>query len=69
VASFFLRCRWSGPTMGAARGRPAVAACALCFGAGGGRRRSAGPGGAKGRMGRLTTGPIGPKVGGNSFRK
>jgi hypothetical protein len=51
--------------MGAARGRPAAAACALCFGAGGGRRRLDGPGGPKGRMGRLATGPIGPKVEGN----
>jgi hypothetical protein len=29
-------------TMGASRGRPAVVACALCSGAGGGRRRLAG---------------------------
>jgi hypothetical protein len=33
--------------MGAVRRRPAVAACALCSGAGGGRRRSAGPVGQK----------------------
>jgi hypothetical protein len=36
--------------MGVARGQPAVAACALCSGAGGGRRQLAGP---KGLMGRL----------------
>jgi hypothetical protein len=45
--------------MGAARGRPTVAACVLYSGAGGGRRR---PGGPKGRMGRLTAGPKVKKI-------
>jgi hypothetical protein len=35
--------------MGAARGRQAAVACALCSGVGGGRRRLAGPGGPAGR--------------------
>jgi hypothetical protein len=48
--------------MGAARGRPAAAACALCSDVGGGRRRLAGPSGLKCRMGRLAAGPIGLKV-------
>jgi hypothetical protein len=48
--------------MGVARGRPTVAACALGSGAGGGRRRLAGPCGPKGQMGRLAAGTIGPKV-------
>jgi hypothetical protein len=41
--------------MGAARGRPAVAACTLCSGVGGRRRRLAGPGGQRpdGPLGRL----------------
>jgi hypothetical protein len=56
---FFLRWRWSGPTMGAARVRPTAAACTLCSSAGGGRRRSGGP---KCRLGQLAAGPIGPKV-------
>jgi hypothetical protein len=54
--------------MGAMRGRPAAAACVLCSGVGGGRRRLAGPSGLKGRMGRLGVGPIGLKVEGKSFQ-
>jgi hypothetical protein len=44
-----------------------VAACALYFGAGGGRRRPVGPCGPKGWMGHLAAGLIGPKVEGNFF--
>jgi hypothetical protein len=55
--------------MGAARGRPAAAACMLCFGMGGGRRRLAGLAGPKGRMGLLAAGPAEPKARGNSFQK
>jgi hypothetical protein len=51
--------------MGVARDRLVAVACALCFSAGGGRRRLARLGGPKGRMGRLAAGPIGPKVEGN----
>jgi hypothetical protein len=42
-----------------------VAACALCFGAGGGRRRSGGP---KGRMAGWLLGRLGRKLKKNSFR-
>jgi hypothetical protein len=62
VVIFSLRWRWSGPSMGAARGRPVVTAYALCSGAGGGSGRLAVPGGSKGWMGRLAAGPIEPKV-------
>jgi hypothetical protein len=66
---FSHRWRWSGPTMRAARGLPAAAACAPCSGSGGGRRRLTGLGGPKGRMGWLTIGPIGPKVEGKIASK
>jgi hypothetical protein len=58
---FSIRWKRSGPTMGAARGRPVAVACALCFGAGGRRRRLRGLGGPKGQMGQLVAGPIGLK--------
>jgi hypothetical protein len=59
VAIFSLRWRWLSPTMGAARGRSVVVSCALCSGAGEGRRRLAGLGGPKGQMGWLAVGRLG----------
>jgi hypothetical protein len=44
-----------------------MVACVLCFCAGRGRRRPAGPGELKGRVGRLAAGLIGLKDRGNSF--
>jgi hypothetical protein len=67
VVTFSFRWRWLGLTMGVVRGWPVAAACALYFGAGGGIRRPAGLSGPKGRMGRLTAGPIGLKAKGNPF--
>jgi hypothetical protein len=46
--------------MGGVRSSNGGGACSVS--AWGGRRRSVGPGGPKGRVGRLATGPIGPEA-------